>query len=96
MACHRLCGGSNLMSLFNNTNISPSSTVPDGAGPTGAAAGVYKGCASEGTSGRALTGASYVDSANMTLEACGSYCFGKGFTLAGSEYSSECYCRSPF
>ncbi|KAM5541685.1 hypothetical protein V8D89_004666 [Ganoderma adspersum] len=49
------------------------------------------GCIEEGASGRALTGAS-TTSPNMTRAACAAFCAGKGFALAGVEYSDECYC----
>lgn len=89
----RTCGGTNLVSLYNNTNVGASQTVPDGAGPTGPAAGIYQGCASEIPNGqRALTGPSKVDVNGMTLEICGAFCFSQGFALAGTEYMQECYC----
>jgi len=52
------------------------------------------GCIAEGTNGRALTGATYTDTVNMTLNSCASYCGGKGFKYAGVEWSQECYCGS--
>lgn len=42
--------------------------------------------------GRALTGASYTDTTDMTVENCISYCGGKDFIYAGLEYYQECYC----
>lgn len=42
--------------------------------------------------GRALTGASYTDTTDMTVESCISYCSGKDFIYAGLEYYQECYC----
>ncbi|KAL7424676.1 hypothetical protein Q5752_000360 [Cryptotrichosporon argae] len=62
---------------------SPSSTLPTGWNHTG--------CIAEGTSGRALTGAS-LSNANMTRAACASWCASRGFPLAGAEYADECYC----
>ncbi|GJE85352.1 DUF1996 and WSC domain-containing protein [Phanerochaete sordida] len=49
------------------------------------------GCIAEGTSGRALTGAS-TTSPNMTLNACAAYCGAGGFAFAGVEFGDECYC----
>ncbi|KAI0739627.1 hypothetical protein C8Q80DRAFT_1288255 [Daedaleopsis nitida] len=49
------------------------------------------GCIAEGTTGRALTGAS-TTSPNMTRAACAAFCQTKGFALAGVEFSDECYC----
>ncbi|KAM5541687.1 hypothetical protein V8D89_004668 [Ganoderma adspersum] len=51
------------------------------------------GCIAEGTSGRALTGAS-TTSPNMTRAVCADFCAAKGFPLAGVEFSDECYCDS--
>ena len=51
------------------------------------------GCIAEGTSGRALTGAS-MKSANLTRAACADFCASKGFPLAGVEFADECYCDS--
>ena len=30
--------------------------------------------------------------ANMTVEACVSGCSGKGYSIAGAEYSTQCFC----
>ncbi|KAI8974791.1 WSC-domain-containing protein [Trametes punicea] len=49
------------------------------------------GCIAEGTSGRALA-ALTMSAPNMTKELCASFCGSHGFTLAGAEYSDECYC----
>ncbi|KAI4228127.1 MAG: hypothetical protein L6R36_001907, partial [Xanthoria steineri] len=49
----------------------------------------YRGCYSEGTSGRALSDASTVSS-TMTVEKCAAFC--QGYTYMGIEYGSECYC----
>ena len=51
------------------------------------------GCIAEGTSGRALTGASFA-AANMTRGACVSFCQSYGYPLAGVEFGRECYCDS--
>lgn len=49
-----------------------------------------KGCYTEGSSSRALTGASYNTNTAMTDESCITFCSGKGFIYAGTEYSAEC------
>ncbi|KAH0611674.1 uncharacterized protein H6S33_010939 [Morchella sextelata] len=51
----------------------------------------YVGCATEGTTGRALTLASFANS-TMTLEHCQDYCTTLGHALSGVEYASECFC----
>ncbi|RDW91110.1 hypothetical protein BP5796_02275 [Coleophoma crateriformis] len=42
--------------------------------------------------GRTLTGGGYTNQANMTSDTCIDYCTIKGFTYAGTELSSMCYC----
>lgn len=42
--------------------------------------------------GRALTGASYADTTDMTVENCIAFCGAKDFIYAGLEYYQECYC----
>ncbi|KAI9062003.1 WSC-domain-containing protein [Trametes sanguinea] len=49
------------------------------------------GCIAEGTSGRALP-ALTMSAPNMTKEACAAFCASHNFTLAGAEFSDECYC----
>lgn len=41
---------------------------------------------------RTLQGASLKDNAGMTIEKCIDFCNSKGFSIAGLEYSTECYC----
>ena len=41
---------------------------------------------------RAFSGASYVDTVNMTRDSCASFCSGKGFPYSGTEYAQECFC----
>ncbi|KAI8806737.1 WSC domain-containing protein [Cladochytrium replicatum] len=52
------------------------------------------GCYSDGTIAyhRALNKASFIDPENMTVDLCTAFCAEKGYTLAGVEYSFECYC----
>ncbi|WVQ91184.1 hypothetical protein IAS59_004979 [Cryptococcus gattii] len=50
-------------------------------------------CIGEGSAGRALTGTS-TSSSDMTEAKCAAFCAASGYTLAGIEYSSECYCGS--
>ena len=44
------------------------------------------GCITEGTNGRALTGAQMVDAAARTKNKCAQFCQSKGFKLAGIEW----------
>lgn len=50
------------------------------------------GCYTDAQNGRALAGATFTDTKNMTVELCTAYCQSKGFSFAGVEYSQECYC----
>ncbi|EJF58364.1 WSC-domain-containing protein [Dichomitus squalens LYAD-421 SS1] len=84
--------------LWNGTVVKPA--CPDPNAPTPALVPAQTpiptgwtelGCIAEGTSGRALTGAS-TTSPNMTRAVCAGFCASRGFSLAGAEYSDECYC----
>lgn len=52
----------------------------------------YKGCYSEASGSRALTGAAQASETGMSSSSCGAFCQSKGFLLFGTEYSKECYC----
>ena len=47
---------------------------------SGVGAYVSRGCYSEGSGGRALGGASWVDKVNMTVEGCVGFCNGVGWS----------------
>lgn len=51
----------------------------------------YQGCGTDNYYQRALTGAS-TGADDMTNEKCVKFCGDKGFSMAGTEYSRECYC----
>ncbi|ETI20140.1 hypothetical protein G647_08174 [Cladophialophora carrionii CBS 160.54] len=51
----------------------------------------YVGCGTDNYYNRILTGASQSND-QMTNEACAAFCESKGFSIAGTEYSRECYC----
>ena len=72
------------------TNTGPISTFLPQAGTT-YDGWTYLGCANETDGGRTLPGASTV-SDSMSNALCQSFCASKGFPLAGTEYSRECYC----
>jgi len=44
----------------------------------------------EASEGRALHGASFVNSTGMTRESCTTFCTDEGFNYAGVEYGEEC------
>jgi hypothetical protein len=52
----------------------------------------FVGCGTDNYYNRILTGASQSND-QMTNEACAAFCESKGFSVAGTEYSRECYCK---
>ncbi|KAK7054111.1 WSC domain-containing protein, partial [Favolaschia claudopus] len=50
-----------------------------------------QGCFTDSSTSRTLAGTSFA-SANMTVESCTSVCDAGGFSLAGVEFGSECFC----
>lgn len=65
-------------------DVSPASVLPPGWS--------YTGCYTDSTSSRSLNAAFYYDNNAMTPQSCISFCSGKGYAVAGVEYSAECYC----
>lgn len=95
----QFCGGPNRLSVWtlgdepvssSSTAVSSSSSaLPSASGlPDGWA---YKGCYID-PPGRAMAGAPGSPSATNTPEKCIATCIANGFTVAGMEYSDECYC----
>jgi hypothetical protein len=82
-----LCGGSDRLSIFNNTAYVYPSSPPVVSGYT------FKGCYQEAQNGRLLPGSSTTNP-QMTVEICVNYCSSKGASLAGMEFGQECYCGS--
>ncbi|KAI4843157.1 hypothetical protein E4T44_06211, partial [Aureobasidium sp. EXF-8845] len=86
-----VCGQSGRLSLYSNGTpvqaMAPSN--PEVVGNY-----YFSGCHSESTSGHALSGPSYSDGKNMTLENCAAFC--NGYKYFGVEYAAECYCGSYF
>ncbi|KAK0379024.1 WSC domain-containing protein [Colletotrichum limetticola] len=53
----------------------------------------YSGCYTDNNNGiRQLSRDGYRDYSAMTEESCVAFCSSKGYSVAGVEYSSECYC----
>ncbi|CAK7268592.1 hypothetical protein SEPCBS119000_003139 [Sporothrix epigloea] len=82
-----LCGAGNRLNVYLQTG---KQTGPPVA-PARVGDYVYRGCYSEGTSGRALAAASF-SAANLTQEMCAAFCAQKSYTLFGVEYATQCYC----
>ncbi|RFU34935.1 hypothetical protein B7463_g1422, partial [Scytalidium lignicola] len=84
---------STTLSTTISTTISSTSTSATPTGPVTkptVGAYTYQGCYTEGDGVRALSGASFYDYPNMTLEECAANCV--GYTYWGVEYGGECYC----
>ena len=101
------CGGANRISLYNNTLFNPTNvntalptaaagaSIPTATVPAAPLASNYLGCATDlVTSGqRALANATLLNSVNMTIEMCATYCtVTNNYALYGLEYAGECYC----
>lgn len=80
------CGGTWALSVFKSSGGNTAVPQPPASGSWTAA-----GCIKDGAS-RALTGYSF-SSPSMTTELCTSTCATKGFSLAGTEFGTECYCE---
>lgn len=93
----QLCGGSAYINVFKNEDpdFVPTNNTSGSAGqllvPVAPFAQNYQGCASEGTSGRALN-ASAIERANMTLQTCAAYCAQQNTRFYGLEYYTQCFC----
>ena len=88
------CGGPNAIELMvsgHPTAVSSSSAAVSATPSTRPAVWTAAGCAQD-AGPRALTGYSFTSNA-MTASLCQTTCAAKGFTIAGTEYSSECYCK---
>ena len=72
------CGGSSVMTLFNNPSMYKTKALPTGW--------TSAGCFTEGSAGRALSGYAFSSDA-MTQEMCMTTCGSKGFKYAGAEWS---------
>ncbi|THV93191.1 WSC-domain-containing protein [Aureobasidium pullulans] len=85
------CGQSNRLSVYSN-GVPTSRAAP--SNPEVVGNYYFSGCHNESTSGHALSGPSYSDGKNMTLESCAAFC--NGYKYFGIEYAAECYCGSYF
>ncbi|KAJ7479694.1 galactose oxidase [Mycena latifolia] len=106
MACagniSEFCGGPNRLTVYNYTGTDLPLPPVGGGGGGGATGGVttiatdlpspwaYVGCFVDGAAGRALT--TEIDNANLTMEICVAACNAQNFTIAGGEFSVQCFC----
>jgi len=101
------CGAGNRLDLYvlngtaiptsstaagSNTGTSAATTSSRSSSTTGLPNGwKYAGCYTEGINGRALSNQEAGGNTN-TVELCINTCVGAGYTVAGLEYSSQCFC----
>lgn len=86
--CSMACSGDSSQTCGAGNRIAIYSYAPPL--PTGWS---VKGCYTDSTSNRALKGYSTTTSSN-TPTSCAVTCASKGYTYAGVEYSTECYCSN--
>lgn len=84
------CGAGRRLSVYNNTGKGgPGSALPQ---PTGLPDGwASYGCWIDGVHGRILK-QQVPDDAKLTLSSCAKTCADLGYTIAGAEYSRQCFC----
>ena len=97
MACSgnkaETCGGSDRLSVYNNTAFVAPKIVQSVVASTGALGTyTYRGCYTELTNARALSSYAVTSTTLMTAEYCVAACSGKGYAYAGLEYGSQCFC----
>ncbi|KAF2774222.1 WSC-domain-containing protein, partial [Teratosphaeria nubilosa] len=68
---------------------------PDDTDVTSSLDWEYVGCANDSTATRTFSGSSTYND-NMTVEYCINYCKGEGYSLAGLEYATQCYCDNKY
>ncbi|KAF7334608.1 hypothetical protein MVEN_02290900 [Mycena venus] len=106
MACagniSEFCGGPNRLTVYNYTGDDLPPPPVGGGGGGGGQAGAtaiatdlptpwaYVGCFVDNANGPILT--AETDNANLTMESCVATCDAQNFTIAGGEYSTQCFC----
>lgn len=89
MACtadkSQLCGGPAAINIYHsNAPTQSAGNIPDGW--------ASKSCYTDSVSGRTLSHQISLDSSTFTTESCINACQSAGFSIAGTEYSNECFC----
>ncbi|KAF8862211.1 glyoxal oxidase-like protein [Acephala macrosclerotiorum] len=79
-------------SVASSISVKSSSSSSQTSSATGLPTGwKYDGCYSEGTTGRALQN-QQPDSQTNSVESCIKTCIGLGYSVAGMEYGTQCFC----
>jgi hypothetical protein len=80
------CGGSDAISLYNNSLYSPTRIVNTAIVPGNAGVSFnYTGCYTDNVSGHALAAYGPSSVMPMTVEVCAGICFNQGYTVMGLE-----------
>ncbi|KAK0125522.1 hypothetical protein ONS96_009359 [Cadophora gregata f. sp. sojae] len=82
-----ICGGPSRLSIYNQTDFDYPGFVQN--------SGAYslQGCLVDGTgTGRILQGYTTTLNSAMTVEKCSTTCAAKGYSKAGVEFGTQCYC----
>ncbi|GIZ37716.1 hypothetical protein CKM354_000115300 [Cercospora kikuchii] len=87
------CGAGNRLNLYSSGNTAPS-TKPVSKVPPKPVNWISRGCITDNVGGRTLPYGAEVagGSRNMTNNNCVAACKEAGYTIAGTEYSGECFC----
>lgn len=95
MACsgnkQQICGGPSAISLFNNTAYTP--RIPLSVQVSNSVLFKYQGCFTDQGNPRTLNAYSINQNSN-SVDSCAQLCNSKGYSWAGVEYGSECYCSN--
>ena len=76
-------------STASKTSAVPTTSASTASGlPSGWA---YKGCYIDNAHGRVLP-MQLPDNSSLTVESCVQGCYGQGYSVAGMEYSTQCFC----
>lgn len=91
------CGGPDRLNLYNYTGtLTTTENTGSGTGseffvtPNLSGNWTYSGCYVDNANGRVL--GDELDSSSMTVESCTAHCTADNFTIAGLEYSTQCFC----
>ncbi|KAF7193724.1 WSC domain-containing protein [Pseudocercospora fuligena] len=91
------CGAGNRLNLYASGTYVPS-TKPANKAPPKPVNWLSLGCYSDNVASRSLRYGQQVPggSQNMTNQNCINVCLSQGYTIAGTEYSGECFCDNDF
>ncbi|ODN90837.1 hypothetical protein L198_06154 [Cryptococcus wingfieldii CBS 7118] len=93
------CGGAGNLGVYSigtastSSSASSTSTTSKATGITLVSGSTYLGCYTNSGIDSAVTATKY-STTSMTVSLCMSHCTSLGYTYAGLEYYSECYCGS--